>query len=149
MVAQMGKNLPAVRRLGFYPWLGKIPWRRKWLSTSAFLPGEVQGQRSLVSYSPWGGKELDTTEQHTHTHTCIIKGRNLSVSKEREKVTSNTGWSGHAGDGEQNLGNVGFRSEILCSVHSLFDLIHLQGETTKNRDTCFSELSIEICSVWM
>ena len=69
MVAQMGKNLPAVRRLGFYPWLGKIPWRRKWLSTSAFLPGEVQGQRSLVSYSPWGGKELDTTEQHTHTHT--------------------------------------------------------------------------------
>ena len=57
------------------------------------------------------------------------------MSKERGKVTSNTEWRGHAGDGEQNLGNVGFRSEILCSVHSLFDLIHLQGETTKNRDT--------------
>lgn len=69
------------------------------------------------------------------------------MSKEREKVTSNTGWSGHAGDVELNLGNVGFWSEILCSVHSLFDLIHLQGETTKNRNTCFNELSIEICSI--
>ena len=62
MVAQMGKNLPAVRRLGFYPWLGKIPWRRKRLPTSAFLPGEVQGQRSLAGDSPWGHKELDSTE---------------------------------------------------------------------------------------
>ena len=26
------------------------------------LPGESHGQRSLVSYSPWGCKELDTTE---------------------------------------------------------------------------------------
>ena len=27
-----------------------------------FLPGESHGQRLLVSYSPWGRKELDTTE---------------------------------------------------------------------------------------
>ena len=26
-----------------------------------FLPGEFQGQRSLVGYSPWGLKESDTT----------------------------------------------------------------------------------------
>ena len=26
------------------------------------VPGESQGQRSLVSYSPWGLKESDTTE---------------------------------------------------------------------------------------
>ena len=88
--SQRGKNLPAVRRLGFYPWLGKIPWRRKWLPISASLPREVQGQRSLVSYSPWGSKELDTTERLTHMHTCIINGRNFNVSKERGKVTSNT-----------------------------------------------------------
>ena len=30
-----------------------------------FLPGESHGQRSLVGYSPWGCKELDTTEQLT------------------------------------------------------------------------------------
>ena len=28
-----------------------------------FLPGESHGQRSLVSYSPWGHKESDNTEQ--------------------------------------------------------------------------------------
>ena len=28
------------------------------------MPGESHGQRSLVSYNPWGHKELDTTE-HT------------------------------------------------------------------------------------
>ena len=29
------------------------------------LPEESRGQRDLVGYSPWGGKELDTTEQLT------------------------------------------------------------------------------------
>ena len=27
-------------------------YRREWLPTSAFLPGEFHGQRSLVGYSP-------------------------------------------------------------------------------------------------
>ena len=27
-----------------------------------FLPGKSHGERSLVSYSPWGHKESDTTE---------------------------------------------------------------------------------------
>ena len=30
--------------------------------TPVFLPGESNGQRSLVVYSPWGYKELDTNE---------------------------------------------------------------------------------------
>ena len=37
-------------------------WRRKWQPTPVFLPGESHGGRSLVGYSPRGGKELDTTE---------------------------------------------------------------------------------------
>ena len=37
-------------------------WRREWLPTPVALPGEFHGQRSLVGYSPWGSKELDTTE---------------------------------------------------------------------------------------
>ena len=51
------------RRPGSVPWVGKIPWRRKWLPTPLFLPGEFHGQRSLAGYSPWDHKELDTTEQ--------------------------------------------------------------------------------------
>ena len=33
---------------------GRFPWRREWLPTPVFLPGEFHGQRSLVGYSPWG-----------------------------------------------------------------------------------------------
>ena len=50
-------------RPGFDPWVGKISWRRKWQSTPGLLPGKSHGQRSLVGYSPWAGKESDTTEQ--------------------------------------------------------------------------------------
>ena len=46
------------------------PWRRKWQPTPVFLPGESHGQRNLVGYSPWGRKELDTTELlHSLTHS--------------------------------------------------------------------------------
>ena len=38
------------------------PLRKEWLPTPVFLPEEFHGQRSLVGYSPWGCKELDTTE---------------------------------------------------------------------------------------
>ena len=40
-----------------------IHWRRKWPPTPVFLPGEFKGQWSLEGCSPWGCKELDTTEQ--------------------------------------------------------------------------------------
>ena len=39
-----------------------VLWRREWQPTPVFLPGESHGQRSLAGYSPWGAKELDTTE---------------------------------------------------------------------------------------
>ena len=40
------------RRLGFYPWVRKIPWRKEWLPTPVFLPGKPHKYRSLVGYSP-------------------------------------------------------------------------------------------------
>ena len=57
------KNPPANERREFDPWVGKVPWRRKWQPTPLFLPGKSLGQRSLVGDSPWGCKELDTTER--------------------------------------------------------------------------------------
>ena len=41
----------------------QIPWHRKWQPTPGFLPGKSHGQRSLVSYNPWGHKESDMTKQ--------------------------------------------------------------------------------------
>ena len=63
-VAQMVKNLPATQETQV-AWVGKIPWRRERQLTPIFLPREFHGQRSLVVYSPWGWKELDTTERLT------------------------------------------------------------------------------------
>ena len=58
------------KRHGFNPWVRKSPWRRAWQPTPVFLPGESHEHRSLGGYSPWGLKELDTTEvtEHRHTH---------------------------------------------------------------------------------
>ena len=53
------KNLCAMWRTRFDPWVGKNPWRREWQPTPVFLPREFHGLRSLVGYSPWGRKELD------------------------------------------------------------------------------------------
>ena len=61
LMAQRLKHLSAMWE--FNPWVGKIPWRRKWQPTPVFLPGESHGERILVGYSPRGHKESDTTEQ--------------------------------------------------------------------------------------
>jgi len=45
-------------RRRFDPLVRKIPWRRKWQPIPVFLPGESNGQRSLVGYSPWNGRRV-------------------------------------------------------------------------------------------
>ena len=42
------------RRCKFSPWVGNIPWRRKWQCNPIMLRRKSHGQRSLVGYSPWG-----------------------------------------------------------------------------------------------
>ena len=51
------------KRSGFSPWVGKIPWKRKWPPTPVFLPGKFQ--RSLAGWSQWGHKEWDWAHMHT------------------------------------------------------------------------------------
>ena len=61
LVDHMVKNLPLqCRRLGFDPWVRKIPWRREWQPTPEFLSGEFYGQGSLVGYSSWTFKQSET-----------------------------------------------------------------------------------------
>ena len=63
VVAQLRKNLSAVRET----WVRSLGWKdpleKERLPILIFWPGEFHGQRSLVGYSPWGHKESDTTEQ--------------------------------------------------------------------------------------
>ena len=57
------------KRRGFSPWVGKIPLRRQWQSTSVFLPANFHEQRSLRSYSPWFAKSQTELSINKHTHT--------------------------------------------------------------------------------
>ena len=44
LVAQLVKNPPTMwERPGFYPWVGKFPWRKERLPTPVFWPGEFHG----------------------------------------------------------------------------------------------------------
>ena len=54
-------------RPGFDPWVGKIPWRKERLPNPVFWPREFHGL-----YSPWGRKELDTTEQLSLLHIFLL-----------------------------------------------------------------------------
>ena len=79
------------KRCRFDPWVGKIPWRRKWQPTPAFLPGKFHGQRSLVGYRPWGHKESDMTEQlSTYIH----------------EISSQSVFQGHGDNGKEGRGFV-------------------------------------------
>ena len=54
-------------------------WRRKWQPTPVLLPGKPCGLRSLVGYSPWGCKELDTTKR-LHFTSALLSGNPLQYS---------------------------------------------------------------------
>ena len=60
------KNTPAnardIKDTGSIPGSGRSPGEGNGNHSPVFLPGESHGQRSMVGYSPWGRKELDTTE---------------------------------------------------------------------------------------
>ena len=63
---------------------------RKWQPSPVLLPGKSHGWRSMVGYSPWGCKELDTTEQlNTHTHSLTLWSSHyvgLSLSAPEQSV---------------------------------------------------------------
>ena len=76
-VAQLIKNPPASagdRRHGFSPWVGKIPWSRKWQPTPVYLPGSCMDRAWRATVHRVA--ESDTavcvrvcTPTHPHTHT--------------------------------------------------------------------------------
>ena len=79
------------------PWVGKFLWKREWLPTPVFWPGEFHRL-----YSSCGRKQLDMTEwlslslsyvcvcvyiyihTHTHTHTHIYIYLAFYISEELE-----------------------------------------------------------------
>ena len=67
------------KRLGFDPWVGKIPWRRAGQPTPVLLPGESHGQRSLVGWGPWGCYGLSRKGGKTRASPVARQGCPLSI----------------------------------------------------------------------
>ena len=66
-MAQWKEPVCQGRRHGIDPRVGKIPWRRKWQPTPAFLPGESHGQLQSM-----GSQKIQTRlSTHTRTHVYI------------------------------------------------------------------------------
>ena len=63
LVAQTVKCLPTMQETWVQSLGWEDPWRRQWHPTPVLLPGKSHGWRILVGYSPWGGKESNTTER--------------------------------------------------------------------------------------
>jgi hypothetical protein len=51
-VAQIVNNLPAMQETQVQSLGLEDTWRREWLPTPVFFPGESHGQRSVAGYSP-------------------------------------------------------------------------------------------------
>ena len=111
----MVKNPSAkCRRCRFDPWVGNIPWRRKWQPTPVFLPGKSHGQRTLVRYCPWGHKrvrhDLVTKQQQLCDMEDFIRKTQRSVKREhfyaRASLVTQTG---------KNL--PAMKETWVCSLH--------------------------------
>ena len=66
MVTHPPANARDARDPASIPGCGRFPGEGNGNPLPVFLPGKFHGERSLVGYSPWGRKELDTTEQLFH-----------------------------------------------------------------------------------
>ena len=63
LVAQLVKNLPVMSETQVQPLGQEDPLDKGMQPTPVSLPAESHGQRNLVGCSPWGHKELDTTDR--------------------------------------------------------------------------------------
>ena len=58
LMDQTVKNLPAMQKTAVRSLNLDDPWRKEWLSTPVFLPGDVHGQRSLGGYQSMGWQRV-------------------------------------------------------------------------------------------
>ena len=72
----MVKRLPTMQETRVQS-LGREDLLEKEMAThSSVLAWKIHGQRSLLGYSPWGRKELDTTER---LHSTSKKNKYLQI----------------------------------------------------------------------
>ena len=124
LLAQMVRNMPAMRETCVHSWVRKIPWKRAWQPTPLFLPGEYHEQRNLAGYGPWGHKELDMTKWLTTATLMLFTWENHSLVYRKKKEMIIINWE--------------------ISVQKLTMLDQIQGDQTK----CYHKTIGETVKAW-
>ena len=144
------------KRCGLDPWIRKIPCGRKWQPTPGFLPGESHGQRSLVSYSPCGPKELDTVKRlSTHKHdpgAMPTEGKCSNIPWISDDFTTDptksegppVSWVKHQAEAP----NAKFSWALISNRHSPNSLLSREPWSGRLSTHFIHFFVCEICSVW-
>ena len=77
-------------KLGFDPWVGKIPWSRKWQPTLVFLPGESPWTEKPEGLQALGLQRVgyDWTTKHEGPDDAALCGRPCPVGNARSQETA-------------------------------------------------------------
>ena len=73
------------RRPGFHPWVRKIPWRKEWLRTPVFLPGEPNGRGA------WRATIYGVTKRPFIAHPKVLSHRDFLLLN---RMTQRPNWNG-------------------------------------------------------
>ena len=71
MVKNLRANVGDLRHAEWIPGSGRSPGGGHGNPLQYYCLDNSHGQRNVVGFSPWGHKELDTTEVTWHTHTQL------------------------------------------------------------------------------
>ena len=117
------------RRCGFDPWVGKIPWKRKWQPTPVFLPEKFYGQRSPVGVSPWSCKRVGyDLVTNNNNISCDFKWSSLGADQLLGLVSLPFALP-HWGAGKscaESLSKLSNWALRVCSmVHCVFYFLHI------------------------
>ena len=86
--ASLVARLPAMQNTQVWSLGWEEPLEEGMATHSSNLPGVSHGQRSIVSYSPWGCKESDMTEHLTHTWPIFLLGK----SHRQKRLVGYSSW---------------------------------------------------------
>ena len=76
----MVKHLPAMQETWVRTLGQKDPLEKEMATHSSTLAWKSHGQRSLVGYSPWGRKELDTTERLHFIDSTLLQSPPVPIN---------------------------------------------------------------------
>ena len=66
-------SLPSMQETQVWSLGREDPLEKEKVTHSSILAWGIPWKRSLVGYSPWGGKELDMTERLIQTHVLMYR----------------------------------------------------------------------------